>query len=145
MRARADSLEQFIWELRRSFRELAAAADQALQPLGLEARDRAFLEFLAREKGPVSLSDVARKHAVSRQYIHQVLQRLPDRGWVEEIEDPADGRTVLLRLSRKGRAQWAKIREVDRTLLGKLAAEFTEEQLSAATALLGRLRQALGS
>ena len=38
MKAQADTLEQFIWELRRSFRELAAAADRALEPLGLEAR-----------------------------------------------------------------------------------------------------------
>ena len=143
MTARPKSLEQFIWELRRLFRELAATADRELAPLRVEARDRAFLEFLAREQAPVSLSGLARKHAVSRQYIHQVLRKLPDRAWVEEVRDPEDSRTVLLRLSRKGREKWKSIRQVDRALLRSLARRLNEEQLTSATGLIRRLRQVL--
>jgi DNA-binding MarR family transcriptional regulator len=143
MKSRAESLEQLIWEVRRVFRELSAAADRELQAIGVSAGDRAFLEFLAREKKPISLSDLARKYSVSRQHIHQRLRELPNPEWVDEIADAADGRTVLLRLSQKGRAHWNKIREVDRAFLSKLARRLAQERLASATDLLRQLRREL--
>lgn len=143
MKAEPESLEQLIWELRRVFRELMAAADQELQAAGIQAGDRAFLEFLARETEPISLSDLARKYSVSRQHIHQTLRRLPNPEWVDEIPDAADGRTVLLRLSRKGQAQWKKIREVDQSFLSKVAGQLSQERLAVATDLLRQLRREL--
>src|SRR4051812_32712863 len=103
MKARPESLEQLVWELRRASCELAAAADCELGGLGLQGGDRAFLELLAREAEPVSISDLARKYSVSRQHVHQMLRRPPHPDWVEEAPDPADRRAVRLRMSRKGR------------------------------------------
>lgn len=143
MQARVESLELLIRELRRSFRELAAAADRELEPMGMQARDRAFLEFLAKETRPISLSDLARKYAVSRQHIHQTLRRLPHPEWVEEVADPADRRAVLLRLSGEGRAQWEKIRDVDRAFLNRLAGRLWEERVRVATDVLRQLRREL--
>jgi len=145
MKSRAELLEHLVWELRRVFRELAAAADRELQTFGIQARERAFLEFLAREREPVSLSELARKYSVSRQYIHQTLRGLPNPEWVDEIPDSADGRTVLLRLSRKGQASWDEIRDVDRAFLGKLAGRLSQKRLAAATDLLRQLRHELSS
>ncbi len=141
MNQRARLLEELIWELRRLFRELTVAADRELQDLGIQAGDRALLEFLARETQPISLSDLARKYSVSRQHIHQSLRRLPDPGWVNEIPDSADNRTVLLRLSGKGQAQWQEIRTLDRAFLTRLVARLSKKRLTAATALLKELRQ----
>jgi DNA-binding MarR family transcriptional regulator len=143
MESRAESLEQLIWELRRAFRELAAAADRELQKIGIQAGDRAFLEFLAREAEPVSLSDLARKYSVTRQHIHQTLRRLPNPEWVDEVPDATDGRTVLLRLSRKGRAAWNRIRDLDRAFLSKLAGRLSRERVAAATDLLRQIRHEL--
>jgi DNA-binding MarR family transcriptional regulator len=143
MEPRAESLEQLIWELRRAFRELAAAADRELQKIGIQAGSRAFLEFLARETEPVSLSDLARKYSVTRQHIHQTLRRLPNPEWVEQVPDPADGRTVLLRLSRKGRSAWNRIRDLDRAFLRKLAGRLSQERVVAATDLLRQVRHEL--
>lgn len=143
MKARADSLEQLIWELRRLFRELAATADREFKRLGIQGADRAFLEFLAKETTPISLSDLAKKYSVSRQHIHQTLRRLPHPEWIEETPDPADRRAVLLCLSRKGRANWKKVRDVDRAFLRRLAERVSQERVVAATALLGQLRNEL--
>jgi len=143
MKARPESLEQLIWELRRTFRDLATAADRELQVLGIQSGDRAFLEFLARETEPVSLSDLARKYAVSRQHIHQTLRRLPHPEWVEEIPDSADRRIVRLRLSRKGRACWEKVRALDRRFLNRLAERLSQERVAAAADLLAQLRREL--
>jgi DNA-binding MarR family transcriptional regulator len=143
MKGRPKSLEHLLWELRRAFRELAVAADRELEATGIQTGDRAFLEFMAREPKPISLSDLARKYSVSRQHIHQSLQRLPNPGWVDQIPDSADGRTVLLRLSQKGRGQWRKIRQVDQAFLSRLASHLSEERLKAATELLRQLRREL--
>ncbi|HME08444.1 MAG TPA: winged helix DNA-binding protein [Bryobacteraceae bacterium] len=145
MKARPESLEQFIWELRRAFRDLAAAADRELQALGLQTGDRAFLEFLARETKPISLSDLARKYAVSRQHIHQMLRRLPHPEWVEEIPDSADRRAIRLRLSRKGRAYWERVRVLDRRFLERLSERLSQERVAAATDLLRQLRRELSA
>ena len=143
MDSRAELLEQLIWELRRTFRELAAAADRELQKIGMRTGDRAFLEFLARETEPVSLSDLARKYSVSRQHIHQTLQRLPNPEWVDRVPDAEDGRTVLLQLSRHGRATWNRIRDLDRAFLGRLAGRLSAERVVAATELLRQVRHEL--
>jgi DNA-binding MarR family transcriptional regulator len=140
MKARPESLEQLIWELRRAFRELTEAADRELQVLGIQTGDRAFLELLAREREPVSLSGLARKYTVSRQHIHQSLRRLPHPEWVEEIPDSEDHRAVRLRLSRKGRVCWNKIRVVDRAMLERLGQRLSQERVVAATDLLRQLR-----
>lgn len=139
-KARAETLERLIWELRRAFRELAAAADRELQTLGLQAADRAFLEFLAREAEPVSLSALARKYSVSRQHIQQTMRRLAHPEWIEQVPDPADRRTVLLRLSHRGRVVWKKIRKLDQRFLEELAGRLTEERVAAAAELLKQLR-----
>jgi DNA-binding MarR family transcriptional regulator len=143
MGVRLEPLEQLIWELRRAFRELTAAADRELRVLGMQTRDRAFLEFLAGETDPISLSDLARKYAVSRQHIHQTLRRLPHPEWVEEVPDSTDRRAVRLRLSRKGRAIWDKVRVVDRAFLERLGERLSQEHIVAATDLLRHLRREL--
>ena len=140
-----DLLEQFCWEIRRSFRDLASAADVELKPLGITAGDRAILEFLAREPGPISLSDLARKRSVSRQHIHQSLRRLPNPGWIEELARDGDQRQVLLRLSRSGRVFWKRVRGVDEGLFARLAPQFQPDELLAAMGLLRRLRGELSN
>jgi DNA-binding MarR family transcriptional regulator len=140
---RLEALERLIWELRRAFRDLAEAADRQLRVLGIQAADRAFLEFLAREQKPISLSELARKYSLSRQHVQQTLRRLPHPEWVEESADPDDRRTVLLRLSRKGQAAWKKIRMADREFLKQLNGRIPQERILSATELLKQLRREL--
>ncbi|HEY1963529.1 MAG TPA: MarR family transcriptional regulator [Acidobacteriaceae bacterium] len=119
-----------IWEVRRLFRELGRAADTALAPLGVTAAERALLEFLAKEKGPTTLSEIARKRAVSRQHNHQTLSRL-NRRWVDRSDDPRDARSLALSLSKDGRALWNRIRAVDGQLLQRIMAQLDEKEIRA--------------
>jgi DNA-binding MarR family transcriptional regulator len=134
-------IEELLWENRRLFRSLAAAADKALEPLGITAGQRALLEFLARERGAVSLSALARKRSVSRQHIHQTLNSLPDPAWVERLPDPADARSVLLRLSSQGAAFWKRVRAVDRVLIQRIQTSSDRKSVESATATLRTLRK----
>lgn len=142
--SRAADVEALVWEVRRSFQLLAAAADRELEGLGIRARDRAFLEFLVREQQPVSLSAIAQKFSVSRQHIHQTFKALSHPEWVEQVPDPHDRRTVLLRLSRRGRAMWEKIRALDQASFQRLGGRLDPEQVSSATSLLKELRRQAG-
>lgn len=137
-------VEHLIWEIRRLFRELAQAADRALEPLGLTAAERALLEFLAKEERPVSLSEIARRRSLSRQHIHQTLARLDPR-WVDRSQDPRDARAVVLSLSKDGRALWKRIRTVDTALIQRLEQQLDEKKVRAATTTLQRVRDALAS
>jgi DNA-binding MarR family transcriptional regulator len=136
-------LEELLWENRRLFRTLAAAADRALAPLGIQAGDRALLEFLARETGPVSLSELARKRSVSRQHIHQSLGRLQRRKWISKSPDPSDARSVLLEFTVEGRAAWRRIRAVDRTLLAAIRTRVSARAAAQAASTLRAVRSAL--
>lgn len=136
-------LERLVWELRRAFRDLAESADLELAPLGIRAADRALLEWITREKGPVSLSDLARRRSVSRQYVHQSLKRLPNPGWVEARPDPADRRSLLLSLTPKGRAFWKRVRAVDAAFFSRLAPALETRDTDAALRALRQLRVAL--
>jgi DNA-binding MarR family transcriptional regulator len=138
-----DALEGLFWETRRLFRALAAAADAALTPLGITASDRALLEFLARETDPISVADLARKRSVSRQHIHQSLNRLPNQRWVERLPDPADARSTLLRLTDEGRSLWKEVRNIDRTVLRQLARKTDTAKVEAAAKTLRAIRETL--
>jgi DNA-binding MarR family transcriptional regulator len=142
MPPRPRPVEDLTWEVRRLFRELSQAADNALAPLGITAAERALLEFLAREAAPTSLSEIARKRAVSRQHIHQTLARL-DPKWIVRADDPDDGRSVVL--SAAGRAFWKRIRAVDRQLMARLDKQVDRADARAAAATLHRLRAILKS
>ncbi len=82
---------------------------------------------------------------VSRQNLTPVLDRLEDRGWIERVKDPADGRSRRIRLTRQGGELWAQ-------MLGPIA-EFYAEGLKDLTfqeqvvlyRLLDRLKTTLGA
>jgi len=139
----ADAIEPLLWETRRLFRALAAAADEALRPLGIGAGDRALIEFLAREPGPVSLAELARKRSVSRQHIHQSLGRLRNPAWIEKRPDPEDARSVLLRLSDEGRTLWKQIRGIDRVVLRRIGRRIDPARARAAEKTLRDVRALL--
>ncbi|MBS1828790.1 MAG: MarR family transcriptional regulator [Acidobacteria bacterium] len=133
--------ENLVWEVRRAFRDLAAASGRELEPLGILPKERAFLEFLARETQPLSLSAIAQKYSVSRQHIQQTYRAIAAREWIEEVPDTEDRRTVCLKLSRKGHRIWLKIRAIDEAFFERLAASLPPAKVEAATLLLQQLRR----
>jgi len=136
--------EDLVWEVRRLFRELGQAADAMLAPLGITAAERALLEFLAKEKEPITLSEIARKRSVSRQHVHQTLSRL-NQVWIVRSADPTDARSVILSLSLNGRDFWSRIRVADSELLERLERIVPAKEVRAATATLRKIRDALKS
>lgn len=145
MNSSADLVEQFCWELRLAFQDLAATADLELRELGISAGDRAILELLAREPEPVSISDLARRVGVSRQHIQQAIARLPNPGWIEQAHVTGDRRLVLVSLSRSGRTLWDRRRKRDIAFFNWLAPRIEASALRTALAVLENMRKDLHS
>lgn len=143
MKSRSETLQSFTWELRRSFRDLAEAADAELDPLGLAVGDRALMEFLSREDEPVSMAALARTYNVSRQHIHQSMRRPPLDALIDEYADPDDRRSVLVALNAKGRTLWKRVKAVDEAFFASLSPAFTQEELQQAHRVLRKLRASL--
>lgn len=127
-----------------SFESWGQAADAALALRGISAAERALLEFRAKEKEPITLSEIARRRSVSRQHVHQTLSRL-NQEWIDRSADPSDARSVSLSLAAEGRALWSRIRVADGELLDRLERFLPAKEARAATGTLRKVRDALKS
>ena len=76
----------------------AASSAQALS-----AKDSALLAHLD-ERRPVTPSDLARHLGVGRSTMSAAVKRLKRLGYIDAAPDADDGRTILLRLAKKGAA-----------------------------------------
>ena len=86
-------------------RRFAADATKALEPLGLELFEYDVLSALRRQGAPFSLpaTSLARETDLSAGAMTNRIDRLEERGLVARRTDPADRRSVIVRLTAKGR------------------------------------------
>ncbi len=87
---------------------------------------------------PVSISELARQLAISRQAVHQTVAEAQRRGIVELIDDPDDRRLKRVRFTEKGldmsRSAAHAIREIEAELEQRLGAK----DMAALQRILGR-------
>ena len=76
-------------------RRAASSAD------GLSAKDSALLSHLD-ERRPTTPSALARHLGVGRPTMSAAIKRLKTLGYIDVVADADDGRTILLRLAKKG-------------------------------------------
>ena len=104
------SYARFIEELR------AALAFEGFDDLG--TNDGYVVRILAER--PISTSDLAREMAITKQGAGHVVGDLEARGYVTRTPHPADGRTQLVALSKRGDALVAAARRFHRQYERKL-------------------------
>jgi DNA-binding MarR family transcriptional regulator len=79
---------------------------------------------------------------VTQPAITLLVNRLTERGWVERIPDPTDGRAVLVSLTEAGEEVFERLRSEYRALLHEEMASLEDgdvETLAAAVAILDKL------
>ena len=116
---------EIIWLVRRLFQALAQASNQALTEHGITASHRAVMEFLYPEHR-MTMSDVARKHNVTRQHIQVVANELIDMDLVEQHPNPASRRAPHLSLSKPGRKLFETIRMQEAALIDRIYREVSD-------------------
>lgn len=91
---------------------------------------------------PRRITELAAEERVTQPAITLLVNRLTERGWVERIPDPTDGRAVLVSLTPAGQEVFERLRAEYRALLHEemVSLEDAEvETLAAAVAILDKL------
>jgi DNA-binding MarR family transcriptional regulator len=69
--------------------------------------------LLLVDRGGTRLTELARRAAVTKQAMMQMVDDLESLGSVRRVEDPGDGRAKVVRLTRKGLRQRAEARRAE--------------------------------
>ena len=88
------------------------------------------LNRVSRE-GPIRLTTLAAKEAVSQPSMTQLIQRLERLGLVTRLADPDDGRAALIGMTGDGQALLDDRKRLRRERLAALLATLTSEEESA--------------
>ncbi|MGV9613769.1 MarR family winged helix-turn-helix transcriptional regulator [Nocardia xishanensis] len=119
--------EQFVIELRTTL------AEQGFDDLG---RSDGYV-FRCLANGPMNVSELAERLAISKQGAAQIIDDMQRRGYVERRPDPADGRAKLLYLTERGEAALAAARRFHRNREQRLVREFGADAVHSLRAVLG--------
>lgn len=87
--------------------------EAALAPYGMRPADLDVLAALRVRPTPRQLTptELYRSLLISSGGLTKILHRLEAAGWIDRPANPADGRSQLVRLTRKGKAQVEKVVE----------------------------------
>lgn len=95
------------------------------------------------QHGPLRLSELARREAVTAPTMSRVLAALGENGLVERNPDPQDARGVLVTLSDEGERRLAEVRSHRTALVARRLARLDDEQRAALEAALPALEALL--
>jgi DNA-binding MarR family transcriptional regulator len=94
--------------------------------------------------GPITAGQLAVHEHVQKPTMTRTIQALLDRGLIERLPDPLDGRVSWLRITPAGRKLLQRSRRRTDEFLAKRVKKLTPDErevLEEATALLGRLAE----
>lgn len=92
--------------------------------------------------GPRRITELATEERVTQPAITLLVNRLAERGWVQRIPDPSDGRAVLVSLTAEGHEVFERLRAEYRALLHEEMAALDDSEvatLAAAVEILDKL------
>lgn len=95
------------------------------------------------EEEPATVPDIARSRPVSRQHCQTIVNALAAQGYVEFIDNPRHKRSPLVRITKKGRAQFEAMSKTFLAAAKRYAPAFDAKDIADATALLRKAREVL--
>ncbi|WP_433211041.1 MarR family winged helix-turn-helix transcriptional regulator [Microtetraspora malaysiensis] len=105
---------------------------------GLSVGVRAVLNML-RENGPMTVPQMGRAQALSRQFVQRMVNDAAARGLVESVPNPAHKRSLLIRLTGEGRAAITAVFDRERAVLRQVGGDLTDDDITACIRVLSRL------
>jgi DNA-binding MarR family transcriptional regulator len=105
---------------------------------GLSVGVRAVLALLHRH-GPMTVPQMGRAQALSRQFVQRMVHDAAARGLVETAPNPAHRRSSLVRLTDAGRAAITALLAHEHALLRQAGGELTGAEVDACLKVLGEM------
>lgn len=109
---------------------------------GLSVGVRAVLNML-REDGPMTVPQMGRAQALSRQFVQRMTNDAAGLGLVEFHPNPAHKKSSLIALTGKGRAAVTAVLDRERAALRQAGADLTDDEIDACVRVLSRLLRSL--
>ncbi|MET8161514.1 MarR family winged helix-turn-helix transcriptional regulator [Sphaerisporangium sp. NPDC005289] len=119
---------------RRAYRKVEQDASIEGLPVGV----RAVLTLL-HEHGPMTVPQMGRALALSRQFVQRTINDAAARDLAEPIPNPAHRRSSLIRLTDDGRAAIAAVTGREQAVLRQVAGDVTGADVDACVRVLSRL------
>ncbi|WP_067182391.1 MarR family winged helix-turn-helix transcriptional regulator [Microtetraspora niveoalba] len=123
---------------RRAFRKV----EQDATIEGLSVGVRAVLTML-RDHGPMTVPQMGRALALSRQFVQRMINDAAARGLVEFVPNPAHKRSSLIRLTREGRTAITAVVDRERAVLRQVGGDLSGAEVDACIRVLSRLLRSL--
>jgi len=120
---------------------LTAAGDALSKPAGQSSARWQVLA--AADHAPLTVAQIARALGLARQSVQRVADLLEAEGLAEYRDNPEHLRAKLLHLTARGRAALAEIQQAQRGWANEVGAELGEADLKKASAILGRVLDAV--
>ena len=110
-RERFDIANRLYFRLYQSSNLLHKVGTRYVSEFSATTQQWAVLGALSRPaaRNGMMIKDLLDFLLVSRQNLTPLLDRLEDRGWIERVKDPADGRNRRIQLTPVGRDVWSKM------------------------------------
>lgn len=109
---------------------------------GLSVGVRAVLSMLAR--GPMTVPQMARAQALSRQFVQRMVNEATARHLVETAPNPAHKRSSLIRLTDEGSAAISALAAREHALLREAGGDLAGTEVATCLRVLRRLLDFLG-
>jgi DNA-binding MarR family transcriptional regulator len=105
---------------------------------GLSIGVRAVLDLL-RAQGPLTVPQMGRAQALSRQFVQRMVNEAAAHGLVEAIANPAHQRSSLIRLTDDGRSAIDAVITRESALLKRVGGDLTEADVQTCVRVLARM------
>ncbi|MFE7111256.1 MarR family winged helix-turn-helix transcriptional regulator [Streptomyces sp. NPDC057575] len=120
------------------YRRVQRKVEQTAPIEGLSVGVRAVLDLL-RENGPMTVPQMGRAQALSRQFVQRMVNDAAAAGLVEIIPNPAHQRSSLVRPTASGRAAINAALAREQSLLRQVDGDLTDGDVTACVRVLGRM------
>ena len=119
---------QFLSPIHKAMRQIGIHLDGRMDALELQSSEGHLMSYL-RSYGPCPISELHRVFGLKRSTLTSLLDRLESRELIRREPHPSDRRSVLVRLTRRGRTLAEKVQKPVADLENRIRAEIAAEDL----------------
>ncbi|WP_409467962.1 MarR family winged helix-turn-helix transcriptional regulator [Streptomyces sp. HC307] len=120
------------------YRRVQRKVEQGEAVEGLSVGVRAVLDLLGKQ-GPMTVPQMGRAQALSRQFVQRMVNDAAARGLVESVPNPAHQRSPLIRLTDDGRAAITAVLAREHGILREVGGDLTDAEVTACLRVLGEM------